>query len=161
MKYIIIAFILFCVYNAAVNGKTRRTVKRNANSYTNTMRKYEREQREIMREQERQYKEVERLAREQERQAAQLEKHEERIAKLEFRMEQAERDIEHWNEHLANLYAMLDYEMAQQEATVPGGREYAKRQNKIITLTNKVHTAENRLAKAEFEKTQAEKTLSA
>ena len=161
MKYIIIAFLIFCVYNAIANSKTRRTVKRSTSIYTKAMREYEREQREIMREQERQYKEVERLAREQEKQAAQLAKHEERIAKLEFRMKQAERDIEHWNEHLANLYAMLDYEMAQQEATVPGGKEYAKRQNKIISLTNRVHTAENKLAKAEYEKAQAEKTLSA
>ena len=102
-----------------------------------------------------------RLAREQERQAKELVRYEERISKLEFRMEQAERDIEHWNEQLSILYAMLDYEIAQQEATVTGGKEWSKHQNKILTLTNKVHTAETRLAKAEYTREEAQRGIDA
>lgn len=106
-------------------------------------------------------REQERQALEQERQAAQLAKHEERIRKLEFRMRQADADIEHWNETLSDLYAMLDYEKMQQSAAVVGGKEYAKRQNKIITLNNRVYSAEARLAKAQYAKEEAARQLEA
>jgi len=106
-------------------------------------------------------REQERQALEQERQAAQLAKHEERIRKLEFRMQQADADIEHWNETLSDLYAMLDYEKMQQSAAVVGGKEYAKHQNKIITLNNRVYSAEARLAKAQYAKEEAARQLKA
>ena len=106
-------------------------------------------------------REQERQALEQERQAAQLAKHEAQIKKLEFRMKQADADIEHWNETLCELYAMLDYEKMEQAAAVVGGKEYAKRQNKIIALTNRVYSAEARLAKAQFAKEEAARQLGA
>lgn len=115
----------------------------------------------LAKEQAKQAREQARIDREVERQASQLAKHEERIAKLEYRMEQAERDIEHWNDQLSALYAMLDYEKMEQAACVDGGKEWSKRQNKILTLENKVHTAESRLAKAEYAREEAQRGIDA
>ena len=108
MKYIIIAFILFCVYNAAVNVKTRRTVKRNTSTYKSVLRDYEKQQREIIKEQERQYKEVEKLAREQEKQAAQLAKHEKQINDLYYKVEKCEDEIAHFSELAERLTEQRD-----------------------------------------------------
>ena len=100
-----------------------------------------------------------RQRKEQEKQAAMLAKHEEEIEKLKFRMAQAESDIEHYTEQLANLYALLDIEEMAQSSAVPGSKEDAKHQRKIITLTNQIHTAETRLEKAKFNKEQAERKI--
>ena len=102
----------------------------------------------------------ERLAKEQGRQAAQLAKHEEEIRKMKSRAEQADADIEHLNSTLDELYAMLDYLKLEQSGTTPGGKEYVKYQNKIISLENRVHSAETRLAKAKHTKAEAERKLS-
>ena len=102
-----------------------------------------------------------RLAKESEKHEAMLLKHEEEIEKLKFRMEQAESDIEHWTEQLGNLYALLDIEQNAQIASVPGSAQDAKHQRKIITLTNQIHTAESRLAKAQYTKSEAERKMSA
>ena len=104
-------------------------------------------------------REQERLAKEQERQAAQLEKHEEQLAKLEHRLAVAEGDIAHWQEQICNLYALLDIEQAEQAGAVPGSKSDIQHQKKIITLSNQIHAAENRLAKAKFEKSFCENKL--
>lgn len=101
----------------------------------------------------------ERLAKEQERQAAQIEKHEEQIRKMQFQAERAAADIEHLNGTLDELYAMLDYLKLEQSGTTPGGKEYVKYQSKIISLENRVHAAETRLAKAKHTKAEAERKL--
>ena len=101
------------------------------------------------------------LRKEQERRAIVLAKHEEEIEKLQFRMAQAESDIKHWTEHLGNLYALLDIEQNAQIASVPGSNEDVKHQRKIITLTNQIHTAESRLAKAQYTKSESERKMSA
>ena len=106
-------------------------------------------------------KEQERQAREQERQAEQLAKHEKRIADLEFRMTQAEEDISHWSEQLGNLYALLDMAELHLSGTVNGSREQERYQKKVISLTNQIHTAEGRIAKAKHIKAMAVKELSA
>ena len=113
----------------------------------------------LLREQERQAKEQERLAKEQERQAAQLEKHEEQLAKLEHRLAVAEGDIAHWEDQFYNLCALLDIEQAEKAAAVPGSKSDIQHTRKIITLTNQIHAAENRLAKAKFEKSFCESKL--
>ena len=102
-----------------------------------------------------------RLAREQERQAEQLAKHEERIEKLEFRMQQAEADISHWTEQVGNLYALLDLELAEQSGTIPGSKTDIKCQKRIITLNNQIHSAEQKLARAEYIKREAKRQLAA
>lgn len=119
----------------------------------------------------------ERLAKEQERQRkgqaaawekqrkedarrdAQLAKHEEQIRKARFQLEQATADIEHLTNTLSELDAMLDYLKMEQSGTTTGGREYAKYQTKIISLENRVHSTEARLAKAQHIKTEAERKL--
>ena len=103
--------------------------------------------------------EQQKQAKEQARQAAILAKHEEEIEKLKFRMAQAESDIEHFTEQIANLYALLDIEMMAQSSSVPGSAEDAKHQRKIITLNNQIHTAETRLERAKFNKEQAERKI--
>ena len=100
-----------------------------------------------------------RQRKEQEKQAAMLAKHDEEIEKLKFRMAQAESDIEHFTEQIANLYALLDIEQMAQASAVPGSKEDSKHQRKIITLTNQIHTAESRLEKAKFNKEQAERKI--
>ena len=101
----------------------------------------------------------ERLAKEQERQAAQLAKHEEEIRKMKFRAEQADADIEHLNSTLDEMYAMLDYLKLEQSGTTPGGKEWVKYQNKIISFENRAHSAETKLAKAKHTKAEAERKL--
>ena len=104
-------------------------------------------------------REQERLAKEQERQAAQLEKHEEQLAKLEHRLAIAEGDIAHWEDQFYNLCALLDIEQAEKAAAVPGSKSDIQHTRKIITLTNQIHAAENRLAKAKFEKSFCENKM--
>lgn len=116
---------------------------------------------ELMREQMRQRREQERLAKEQEKQAAQLAKHEEQIANLTFRMERAEQDMEYLNERMRNLMAKRDNYMAQQVACTPLSKDWDKWQTKIISLDNQIHSAESRLAKAQFTHEQAKAKLSA
>ena len=102
-----------------------------------------------------------RQAKEQERQAAQLEKHEKRLADLEFRMAQAESDIEFLNDRIAQLDAQRDYLLLQQSGTVPGGKEHTKYQTKIVSIESQIHTAENRLNKAQHTKAMAQREMEA
>lgn len=90
------------------------------------------------------------------RRDAQLAKHEEEIAKLKFKMDKAEADIEHWNETVNCLYALLDYELLEQSGCVPGSSSDIKHQKQIITLNGKIHAAEQKIAKARFDRGQAE-----
>lgn len=99
------------------------------------------------------------LATEQARQAEILQRHEEKIrkhdeeiAKLQFRMDQAEMDIVHWKEQIGNLYALMDIVQAELAQATIGGKTQEKWQRKAITLTNQIHAAEAKLAKAEYEK---------
>jgi chromosome segregation ATPase len=100
-----------------------------------------------------------RLAKEQEKQAAQLAKHEKRLADLEFRMSQAESDIEFFNGRIAQLDAQRDYLLLQQSGTIPGGKEHTKYQTKIISIENQIHTAENKLNKAQHTKAMAQREM--
>ena len=100
-----------------------------------------------------------RQAKEQERQAAQLEKHEKRLADLEYRVSQAESDIEFLNDRIAQLDAQRDYLLLQQSGTIPGGKEHTKYQAKIISIENQIHTAENKLNKAQHIKAMAQREM--
>ena len=113
------------------------------------------------REQERARKEEEKLAKEQAKQAAQLAKHEKRISDLEYKMEQAERDIDFLRDRIAQLDAQRDNYLLLQAGTVPGGKEHSKYQNKIVSIDNQIHAAENKLAKAQHTHEQAARELSA
>lgn len=116
----------------------------------------------------RQQTESKRIVAEQIRQAKELAKHEEQLAKhekriadLEFKAEQAERDIDFLTETISSLDGLNDHYKMLQCGTLPGSKEWVKYQNKIMTLENKTHTAEARLAKAQHTKEMAEKELCA
>ena len=116
----------------------------------------------------RQQTESKRIVAEQIRQAKELAKHEEQLAKhekriadLEFKAEQAERDIDFLTETISSLDGLNDHYKMLQCGTLPGSKEWVKYQNKIMTLENKTHTAEARLAKAQHAKEMAEKELCA
>jgi len=100
----------------------------------------------LEREQLRQQEEQKRLAKEQERQAVVLSKHEKRIADLEYKVRKLDRDIKSQKELLGDYYAQLDWLEMQQSGTVPGGKEFAKYQDKIVTKQNQIRKAENKLA---------------
>lgn len=116
----------------------------------------------------RQQTESKRIVAEQIRQAKELAKHEEQLAKhekriadLEFKAEQAERDIEFLTETINSLDGLNDHYKMLQCGTLSGSKEWVKYQNKIMTLENKTHIAEARLAKAQHAKEMAEKELCA
>jgi len=106
-------------------------------------------------------KEREQMRKEQERQAKAIQKHEEEIVKLKQTVEQTSADIAFLEERSAELYAQLDFVLLQQSATTPGSKEFERYQSKIVTLHNQIHSTENRLSKAQFNRTQAQRKLSA
>lgn len=173
MPIIIIAgIILFCRMFRAANANRKRKELATQQALLREQLEQEkqaqaerkallRKQRELEREQLRQKQEQARLAKEQERQAAQLAKHEEEIAKLRFRVEQAEANIDFYDERLRNLMARRDNYMAHQAACGSMSAEWDKWQSKIIVLDNQIHTTETKLNGAKFSKEQAENKLSA
>ena len=103
-------------------------------------------------ERERLRKEQERQAKEQERQAAEMEK-------MRHVLAQATADIDFLQDRTADLYAQLDYQLLLQAGTVPGSKQFEKYQSKIVTLKNQIHTAENKLSKAEWNRDTAQRKL--
>ena len=103
-------------------------------------------------ERERLRKEQERQAKEQERQAAEMEK-------MRHVLAQATADIDFLQDRTADLYAQLDYQLLLQAGTVPGSKQFEKYQSKIVTLKNQIHTAENKMLKAEWNRDTAQRKL--
>ena len=108
----------------------------------------EAEQQKQAKEQQKQAKEQEKQAKEQEKQAKTILKHETEIMKLKQKMEKSERDMEYWNERIANLYAMLDTVLMRQDGMVVGSTAHTKCQSEIMALESKIHTAEENYYKA-------------
>lgn len=100
-----------------------------------------------------------RIEKEQARQAEQLERHEAELRKARFEIEQNSADIAFLQERTSELYAQIDYYTLLQAGTIPGSKEHSKYQSKIVTLHNQVHTAENKLRRAEWCKTEAERKM--
>lgn len=103
--------------------------------------------------------ERERLRKEQERQAkeqARLAEEQERMKRV---LSQATADIDFLQDRTADLYAQLDYQLLLQAGTVPGSKQFEKYQSKIVTLKNQIHTAENKLSKAEWNRDTAQRKL--
>lgn len=150
MITIAIIILLFCIPSIIHNVRAWKA-------------QVEREQARLAKAQEKQEKAQaaawERQRKEDERRDAQFAKHEEQIRKMQFQLEQATADIDHLTNTLSELDAMLDYLKMEQSGTTPGGKEYAKYQTKIISLENRVHAAETRLAKAQHAKAEAERKL--
>ena len=103
-------------------------------------------------ERERLRKEQERQAKEQERQAAEMER-------MKHVLAQATADIDFLQDRTADLYAQLDYQLLLQAGTVPGSKQFEKYQSKIVTLKNQIHTAENKLSKAQWNRDTAQRKL--
>lgn len=101
------------------------------------------------------------LEKEQAKQAAVLAKHERRIASLEFSVEKAERDIEFFRNRIAQLDAQMDGLLLLQAGSVPGGKEHTKYQSKITSLENQIHTAEEKMYKAQHIKDMAQREIDA
>ena len=89
---------------------------------------------------------------EQERQAAEMER-------MKHVLAQATADIDFLQDRTADLYAQLDYQLLLQAGTVPGSKQFEKYQSKIVTLKNQIHTAENKLNKAQWNRNTAQRKL--
>ena len=113
----------------------------------------------LQREQERQRKEQERLEKEREKQAEILRKHEMQIMKLEQRMATAESELAFNREQRDRLFALLDIEELERDASIPGGKEWQKHQKKVISLENQIHTVQKRIDKAHADKAFCEKQM--
>ena len=96
----------------------------------------------------------EKIQREQRKQADQIEK-------LRFTVTQADAVIIATRERLTGFYSLLDIALATQAAAYPASAEDVRAQRQILTLTNQIHTAERKLAKAEFERDAANQKLQA
>lgn len=102
-----------------------------------------------------------RQAREQERQAAQLEKHEKRLADLEERMAIAEGEIEFQTQQIERLREHIEHAETERDACVYGSSRYYQLDKKCLALEKQIHTAESKMAKAQYIKTSAQKEMEA
>lgn len=102
-----------------------------------------------------------RQAKEQERQAAQLEKHEKRLADLEERMAIAEGEIEFQSQQIERLRAHIEHAETERDACVYGSTRYYQWDKKCLALEKQIHTAESKMAKAQYIKASAAKELAA
>ena len=102
-----------------------------------------------------------RLAKEQEKQAAVLAKHEKRLADLEERMAVAEGEIEFQAQQIERLREHIEHAETERDACVYGSTNYYKWDKKCMTLEKQIHTAEVKMAKAQYTKTSAAKELAA
>lgn len=163
MQYIIIGLLGYALLRVLRSVREAESQRRaeEAAQMREEFRQQQAESKRIVAEQIRQAREQERQARELAKHEEQLMKHEKRIADLEFKAKQAERDIQFLTETMLNLDGLNDHYKMLQCGTVPGSKEWVKYQNKIMTLENKTHTAEARLAKAQHAKEMAEKELCA
>ena len=160
MQYIVMGLSLYLVLRIIAgirSSQKEREREQNSAQMRAEFKRQQTESKRIVAEQIRQAREQERQARELAKHEEQLAKHEKRIADLEFKAAQAERDIEFLTETIGSLDGLNDHYKLLQCGTVPGSKEYIKYQNKIMTLENKTHTAEARLAKAQHTKKMAEK----
>ena len=86
-----------------------------------------------------------RLARESAQHTATLANHEKRISNLEFKVRKLDRDISAQKALLGDYCGQLDWFIQQQEKAAVGSKEYANWQNKIVTKSNQVRKANNKL----------------
>ena len=89
----------------------------------------------------------------------QLAKHEAEIRKLKHAIAKTNSDIEHWKSQLGNLYALLDVAQDELEQSIVGGKNQSKYQKQVMTYTNQIHAAENKLKDAKFAKEELKRKL--
>lgn len=98
-----------------------------------------------------------------EKHEAELAKHEKRIADLEFKAEQASADIEHLRVVLDDLNESFELacQMADKAHAAGDDKREEQEKNKILTLRNKIHSAESKMAKAQHTREMAQRELTA
>jgi chromosome segregation ATPase len=174
-----ILLIIFCIWSASalIRSAREKRAREKAQRIAYEQDRIKREMREMKqraseevaarialeREQMRQRREQERLSAEQAKQAEQLAKHEKRIADLEFKAEQASADIEHLRVVLDDLNESFELacQMADKAHAAGDDKREEQAKNKILTLRNKIHSAESRLAKAQHTREMAQRELAA
>ncbi len=153
----------------------RERIAREQKEQREAMIAYEKEMRRLHLEQIREEKERQRLEAEQARQAAMLQRHEERISKLEYRVQTAEENILFLTDTIETLETLrhpLAMELQrlknQRKKNQYNGIEDTRIDKSITTLTkqvmqydNKIHSARQKISKAEHDKAEAERQLSA
>lgn len=170
MSILVTAFLLWAVIKAAKALHAKRLERKRIEERNRRREIVDRAIREleesrvvarIQREQERQAKEAESIRKEQERQAAQLEKHEKRLADLEFKAAQASADIEHLNIVLDDLRESFELacQMADKAHYAGDIKREEQAKNKVITLRNKIHSAESKIAKAQHTREMAQREM--
>ena len=172
-----IILIIFCIWGASalIHSAREKRAKENAQRIAAEQARIKREMREMKqraneevaarialeREQMRQAREQEKLAKEQEKQAAQLAKHEKRLADLEERMAIADGEIEFQAQQIERLREHIEHAETERDACGYGSANYYKWDKKCMTLEKQIHTAEIKMAKAQYTKTSAAKELAA
>ena len=102
-----------------------------------------------------------RIAKEQEKQADVLRKHEKRLADLEERMAVADGEIEFQAQQIERLREHIEHAETERDACVYGSSRYYQWDKKCLALEKQIHTAESKMAKAQYIKTSAAKELAA
>lgn len=141
----------------AAQGETENRLDRlskKARKQTNTARKQEQKIERLHRKQREQADRQNRMEKEQRKQA-------QTVSKLTFRIAQAEADITAAQDRLTSLFAILDCIKAQQAGTVPGSATDIRLARQAVVLESQIATAERRLAKAQFDRAQAQEVLAA
>lgn len=159
MLILLIVLSVFVIAKAIQIDKQKSKVQKRQANIERTLRQQQEDAREWTRRQIELEREQIRQAKELEKHEAWLVKHDEEIRKLKRKIEKADGDIEHWKEQLGNLYALLDVAQGELEQSIIGGKNQSKYQKQVVTLSNQIHTAENRLADAKFIKEEAERKL--
>ena len=99
------------------------------------------------------------VEREQQKQAAQLAKHEEQLAKLEQRMAVAEGEIDFQAQQIDRLREHIEYAETERDACVYGSSAYWKWDKKCLALEKQIHTAEGKIANAQFTISEGKKKM--
>ena len=168
-------FIIFCIWGASAlvrmskERKRQEEMQRRAAEVDRMRSEWREEQKRnaertramiaLQREQERQRKEQERLEKEREKQAEILRKHEMQIMKLEERMAVAEGEIEFQAQQIERLREHIEHAEMERDACVYGSSRYYQWDKKCLALEKQIHTAESKMAKAQYIKTSAQKEM--
>ena len=96
---------------------------------------------------------------EREQMQKQLADHEERLMKLEHQMALNESEIAFNREQRNRLFALLDIEERERDASIEGSSTWQKHQRKVISLENQIHAVQKRIDKAKMSKQVCKKKM--
>lgn len=129
-------------------------LSRKSRKQTNVARKQQQKIERLHRRQREQADRQKRLEQEQRKQAVTM-------SKMQFKLQTALAEIQHQQNRIAQLYALLDVATLNQAGAVPGSRQDVTAQKQIIALENQIAACEKRIAKAEFDRSQAQEAMKA